>query len=413
MLRGEHGPAAQLAIRLIIEAAEAVNAPRLIDVSSAHVVECLLYGAGQVPVDFARRLTELGARVRIPTTLNVGSADLVHPELNHGNASELAAAREIMQLYTDMGARPTFTCAPFQEPAGRLRFGEHVAWGESNAVSFVNSVFGARTNRYGNVITACAALTGRVPETGLHVTENRTASVLIRLDAAARRLQDDELFYPVLGHLVGELAGDQVIAVDGLAPDPGEDRIKAFGAAAAASGAVPLYHLIGITPEAPDLEHALDGRKPVTTVDLGATDLQRARDAIDAVPPGAPVTTVCLGAPHLSLREIGLVAELIERAPLHPEVDLYVATSRHVLDQAEQRGWAETIRRRGGRFVSDRCTYFPGILHRRDTAVMTDSAKWAFYAPVCIQAAVALGSLAQCLQAARTARVPDVTRWSA
>lgn len=181
MLDGERGPGAQFGMRIIQIAADAVGAERLQAVTCAHVVDTLLYGAGEAGPDFARMLRDMNARVAVPTTINTGSADLVS-ECSVGPREDYESAREVMRIFRDLGCATTYTCSPFQEPQNQLRVGEHVAWGESNAVVFANSVFGARTNRYGNVIDIAAALTGRVPLTGLHLTENRRATVEVRLD---------------------------------------------------------------------------------------------------------------------------------------------------------------------------------------------------------------------------------------
>ena len=185
-----------------------------------------------------------------------------------------------MDAYVAMGCRPTWTCAPYQLP-DRPAFGEHVAWAESNAIVFANSVLGARTNRYGDFIDICAAITGRVPDHGLHTDEARRATVVVRLEGLTDALLDDELLYPVLGHLLGRRAGSDVWAIDGLPPNTSEDRLKAIGAAAASSGSVALFHAIGVTPEAPTWEAVAAERTREETVTLA--DLRAARDELSPV----------------------------------------------------------------------------------------------------------------------------------
>jgi hypothetical protein len=171
-LRGERGEAAALAMRIVVEMAGVLAADRLIDVASAHVDGCLYHGIAGL--EFAERLVAGGARVAVPTTLNVGALDLLHPDRYRGDAETAANARRQMDAYVAMGCRPTWTCAPYQLP-GRPAFGQHVAWAESNAIVFCNSVLGARTDRYGDFIDICGALTGRVPFAGLHRDEARRA----------------------------------------------------------------------------------------------------------------------------------------------------------------------------------------------------------------------------------------------
>src|SRR5919198_4292738 len=178
-LSGRLGEGPRLAMRVVVATAKAVGAERLIDVASVHVDGCL--DQGQVSSDFAARLAAAGAQVVIPTTLNVGAVDLLHPDRFRGAAESAERGRRLMELYVQIGCRPTWTCAPYQLVQARPHLGEHVAWAESNAIVFANSVLGARTERYGDFIDICAAVTGRVPDAGLHRTENRGARILFSL----------------------------------------------------------------------------------------------------------------------------------------------------------------------------------------------------------------------------------------
>ncbi|MDP3524918.1 MAG: aconitase X, partial [Hoeflea sp.] len=170
MLQGQHGPAAADALGLVVRFAEAVGATRLLPCASAHVDGCLYHG--QASLDFVERFEVLGGRVKVPTTLNVGSVDLIHPELFIGDPALGAAGKRLMEAHVELGCTPSFTCAPYQTLL-RPRFGEQLAWAESNAIVFANSVIGARTNRYGDFIDLACALAGRVPDYGLHRSENR------------------------------------------------------------------------------------------------------------------------------------------------------------------------------------------------------------------------------------------------
>ncbi|MDQ4107392.1 MAG: aconitase X catalytic domain-containing protein, partial [Actinomycetota bacterium] len=265
VLDGDRGEGAALAMRLVVKMAEVARAPRLRSVTGAHIDSCLYHG--QAGLDFAERLLTGGAAVSVPASLNVGSMDLLHPELVRLQSGTRDRARRLMDTYLGMGCRPTWTCAPYQLP-DRPGFGEHVAWAESNAIVFANSVLGARTNRYGDFIDICAAITGRVPDCGLHTDEGRRADLCIRLRDVSDDLLDHDLLYPVLGYLLGRRAGHDVVAVEGLPPDTSEDRLKAMGAAAASSGAVALLHVIGVTPEAPTWAAvaAVDTREEQITV---------------------------------------------------------------------------------------------------------------------------------------------------
>src|ERR671925_158332 len=194
LLAGERGDGAAFAMRLVVRMAEIQEAPRLRDVVGAHVDSCLYHG--RAGLDFAERLRAGGATVAVPTTTNVSSLDLLHPELVRLDGGIRETARRLMDTYVAMGCRPTFTCAPYQLP-GRPQLGEHVAWAESNAIVFANSVLGARTARYGDFVDACAAVPGRPPDAGLHCTENRRGQVLFRL-ALSDGLLAGETLYPLL-----------------------------------------------------------------------------------------------------------------------------------------------------------------------------------------------------------------------
>ncbi len=260
MLAGDDGPGTAFAMRLVVRAAEVLDADSLIPIAGAHVDSCLYHG--QATLDFVDRLVDGGATVRVPATLNVGTIDLLHPELWRGDPLLAERGRRLMEQYRALGCRPTFTCAPYQLAGARPGLGEQVAWGESNAIVFANSVLGARTNRYGDFLDIACAVVGRVPDAGLHRTENRAARVVVRLAPDVPPvLMDDDAFYPVLGIVVGRLVGGTVAVIEGLPPGVSEDRLKALGAAAASSGSVALLHVAGSTPEAATIEIALQGQR--------------------------------------------------------------------------------------------------------------------------------------------------------
>ncbi|HET7714011.1 MAG TPA: aconitase X, partial [Bauldia sp.] len=220
LLRGDHGPAAAFAMDLLVAYGEALGAPRFIDIVGAHVDGCLYHG--RAGLDFVRRLAELGGRVRVPTTLNVGTMDLIHPELYRGDPEVGRAGRELMELHQALGCMPTFTCAPYQT-IFRPRFGDQIAWGESNAIVFANSVIGACTDRYGDFTDLAAAMTGRIPYAGLHVAENRRGEILFVLPPDAGARWSEDALAVAVGFLVGERAGAAVAVIEGLPRTMSED----------------------------------------------------------------------------------------------------------------------------------------------------------------------------------------------
>ncbi len=400
-LAGTEGEALRMATSIVARLAAAMDADRLLDVTGAHVDACLYLGPATL--DFADRMADAGARVAVPTTLNVSSLDLRHPDLYRGDPDEARAARRLMERYEEMGCRPTWTCAPYQAEA-RPGLGEHVAWAESNAIAFANSVLGARTHRYGDFVDIACAVTGRAPAAGLHLDANRMASVVYRLDGASSDLLDRDVLYPVLGGLVGRSVGKEIPVVDGLPPEVSEDRLKALGAAAAATGSVGLFHVVGSTPEAPDLATALGGREPDRVVDVTPTDLRAARDLLTTAV-GDRLDVVSLGTPHYSVAELGRLTELLGDRRVHPDVALYASTGRDVLREVELRGWVARLEAAGVRLVVDTCTYVTPIIDSDARTAMTDSAKWAYYAPGNLGLEVAFGSTEDCVESAVAGRV--------
>src|SRR5215210_3489986 len=274
MVNGESGPAQALAMSILVRMADVYGAAALMDISQAHIGSTIYLG--DATLEFAERLAALGAKVAVPTSLNVSGVDECGWK-DWAVAPEWAAkAARQMLAYERMGAVPTWTCAPYQTHM-RPVFGQQIAWGESNAIAFANSVIGARTERYPDLLDICCAITGRVPAIGLHLTEHRAGQLLFRLVDIPEGLQQGDDFYPVLGNLIGKAALDKIPVIDGLMIRPDEDQLKAFGAGAASSGGVAMFHMVGITPEAPSLEAALHGKAPLGTIDITMDTLRESR----------------------------------------------------------------------------------------------------------------------------------------
>jgi predicted aconitase len=396
---GAHGAAAAFAMRLLTRFAEAVDARRFIAIEAAHVDGCLYLG--RASLDFVERMAGLGGRVRVPTSLNVGSLDLIHPELFRGSDEVRTNGARLMQMHVKLGCAPTFTCAPYQS-AYRPKFGAQIAWGESNAIVFANSVIGARTNRYGDFIDLCCAMTGRAPEYGLHLSENRFARAIVEV-AGIPDGWDAERVCVSVGHIAGRRCGGLVPAIVGLPAEVNEDDLKALGAAAASSGAVALFHAVGLTPEAPDLATASGGLKPELVLRLSAEDLSEATRSLSNVADGAPLAAVTLGTPHFSIREFAQLMPLLEGP--RPRVDVWINCSRATLEELSAKGWEERLKAAGVTLVVDTCTYVTVLMRGGAGAVMTNSGKCAYYAPGNLGVDVAYGSLAECIASARAGKV--------
>lgn len=400
-LAGERGPANRMAMSILVRMAEVSGAAELMDITAAHI-DSAIY-TGEATMEFAERLASLGARVVVPTSLNVSGVDehnwqqwAVPPDWAH-------KARRQMIAYQSMGAVPTWTCAPYQTEM-KPKFGQQIAWGESNAICFANTVIGARTERYPDLMDICAAITGRVPAIGLHLTENRAGQLLVRLQDVPQRIQADEEFYPVLGHLLGQLAQDRIPVVMGLTVQPTEDQLKALCAASACSGAVALIHLVGITPEAPTVEAALQGHIPEQTTVLTMRELRAARNELTTAV-GEKLDMVVLGSPHFSLAEFQRLAPLLVGHKRHADVQFLVTSSRMMSHLAEQSGSLAPLKEFGGTVTVDTCILATPMLPPEIKILMTNSAKYAYYAPGLLNTRVVFGKLEDCVRSAIGGRV--------
>lgn len=401
-LSGAHGQAVAMAMRLVVGIARVKGATSLIDVEGVHIDSCLFHGRSGI--DFVRMMVDAGARVRVPTTTNVGSVNLRHPELPARTAEMEMDGTELMRLYVQLGVEQTWTCAPYQLP-DRPDLGAHVAWAESNAIVFANSVLGARTDRYGDFLDVCAAITGCAPNAGLHLDEERRATRIVDVSGIPI---DGEHVYPLLGYLVGQAAGTGIPAITEPAGDPTEDDLKALGAAAASSGGVALFHMEGITPECAHLGDVCDPATTPRTV-LTATDLVRAQEELTTATPHASIDAVCLGTPHASLTQLRRVAQLLREHDRATRIPIWVNTGRFTADALahEHPDDHAALLAADVRVVTDTCTYLLPRLHGDWRTVMTDSAKWAHYGPANLGAQVVFASLEQCVAAAVNGRQGD------
>ena len=408
MLAGEAGPAAALAMSVVRRMAAIQRAPRLLDVTHAHI-DSSIY-VGDAGLEFAERLASLGARVVVPASLNVSGLDEHHWREWPVPSEWAGKAHRQMVAYREMGCSPTWTCAPYQTSA-RPVFGQQIAWGESNAIVFANSVIGARTERYPDLFDICAAITGRVPDVGLHTDAGRRGQVLIRLRGLSAKLPDLDEFYPVLGFLVGQLADDRVPVIEGLEARPTDDQLKAFGAAAASSGSVALFHLVGITPEAPTTTAALQGNAPEESHVIGLDELNDARLQL-TTHTGTNVDLVLLGSPHFSLEEFKRLAPLLRGRRKGDRVQFLVTTSRLMRDLAADSGALADLEAFGGRLTVDTCVLATPMLPAEIRTIMTNSGKYAYYVPGLLDRQIAYGSLEDCVESAVAGRiVRDDSAW--
>ena len=408
MLRGESGPAAKMAMSIVARMAEVAGAKELLDITGAHI-DSTVY-IGDAGLEFAERLASLDAKVVVPTTLNVSGLDEHHwREWAVPNDWARQAYRQ-MVAYRSMGTVPTWTCAPYQLEL-RPAFGQQVAWGESNAIAFANSVLGARTERYPDLFDICCAITGRAPAIGLHLTEHRAGQLLFRLVDIPEELQRGDDFYPVLGNLIGKASLDKIPVIEGMGVRPDEDQLKSFGAAAASSGGVALFHMVGITPEAPTLGSAFQGRLPLETVDVTMEALRESRRTLTHTF-NKKLDMVVLGSPHFSLAEYRRLAPLVRGKRKHPNVKFLVTSSRAMTQLAKQTGALDSLEAFGAQITVDTCILTSPMLPPEIEHLMTNSAKFAYYTPGLLARKIAFGSMEDCVNSAVAGEiVRDEARW--
>lgn len=393
MLAGKAGPGTQKAMEIVVALGQIYGAADLVPVTSVQVSGVSYKNLGDAGLDFLRSWAAQGARARVPATLNPAGMDLADwREL--GFAEDFARQQEaIIAAYTSLGIMPTCTCTPYL--VGTIpQFGQHLAWAESSAVSYANSILGARTNREGGPSALAAAITGRTARYGLHLDENRRATAIVNVRCPVR--SDADL--GVLGYLVGQKVKNGVPYFRFWDWNPGElgqGGLKALGAAMAASGAVALYHVEGITPEASNQDLRSSGSESLEVDDLspGYTALNGPEQEVDLV---------SLGCPHASLVEIERIADYVDGKCL--KATLWITTARATRAAAKAAGLVARIEVAGGRVVADTCMVVAPVGDLGYHTLATNSAKMAFYTPSHSGLSVRFGTLEQCLEAAATGK---------
>jgi len=399
LLDGQYGKAAQVAMRIVLRMAQLQGASSLVDVTQAHIDGCIY--TGPASLRFAEQLVQWGAKVRVPTTLNSISVDQRRwRELGIDPALGVPASA-LGDAYMAMGAQLSFTCAPYLLDSAP-KVGEQIVWAESNAVVYANSVLGARTLKYPDYLDICIALTGRAPLIGCHLQAQRKARLKIELPALGEL---DDAFYPLLGYHIGALSGSRIPLVLGLEQrKPSLDDLKAFGAAFATTSAAPLFHIAGVTPEALDPAQVLEPDVPIPVEKIRLQDLLLSWRELNSAR-NRRVDVVSLGNPHFSLGEFAHLARLCRGRHKHPEVVLAITCGRAVLEQARAAGHIAVIEAFGATLVTDTCWCMLGepVIPLAAKTLMTNSGKYAHYAPGLVGRKVHFASLTECVDAACTA----------
>ncbi len=364
MLNGEQGEVVQRCMRLLTRLGEIYGAEKMIPITSAQVAGVSYKSIGDPGLEFLQDFASKGARVRVLTTLNPAGMDLKDWK-DLGFPADFAEKQNmIIKAYTDMGIKPTVTCTPYY--CGNLpERGEHVAWSESSAVSFANSVLGARTNREGGPSSLAAAICGMTPDYGLHLDENRKPSVVIRVSADMKAYSD----FGALGYWAGKQAGNGIPYFTGMGP-ASQDMLKGLGAAMAASGAVALYHVEGVTPESGQDVSGLE------EVAFGEAELEESYRKLGS---GHEPDIIIFGCPHASIGQIREIAEKLKGKKVRKK--LWICCARQVKQQAEEKGYVSMIEKAGGNVVADTCMVVSPIESMGFRTTGVDSGKAGNYLP--------------------------------
>lgn len=392
MLDGGRGEGVRIAMEMILALANVYGAEDLIPIKSAHCAGLSLKSHGIAGMKWVEDMAAKGARVVVPTTMNVIGVDRSRDLGLPGEWVE--HQMRIERGYEAMGCYGTSSCVPYYY-SFLPKFGEHIAWAESSAIVFTNSVLGARDNREGGPSAWAAGVTGYTPNYGLHLDENRTGDILFKVTAKLESLAD----YGAIGNYVGKLVGEKIPVFDGLA-HPSTEELVGFGAAMASAGGVALFHALGITPEAPDPETVFRGKK-YEVIELG--DREKAQGYLNLTcGKRRDVDYVALGCPHYSLNQVRAVAEKLSGKHIADGVTMWIHTNMAVKAMARELGYAKMIEDAGAVLTQDLCTILgcPEALGLHTLA--TNSAKMAFYAPGNNEFDVWYGTEDACIQAALT-----------
>lgn len=412
MLGGEQGPAVARAMELLVEYGDVLGAPRLVETDN--VCGANIFGPRHSNVlktdDPERLFGRFSLATDEPMTIPqfaahscqlIGPRDPQNWDVQNLTASANASIDSSENFLASHGVSLLNTCTPYQV-GNNPRLGEHCAWMESSAVIYVNSVLGARTNVEGRESAAAAMITGRIPYWGFHTDEHRLATHVIEVAHPVRTTYD----WNVLGYFVGDVAGDDVVVLDGagLTPDPVD--LKQFGAAAASSGDLEMYHIPGITAEARTLSEALGNRQPLRHSVFDKFAFDRTVDSLNVTSRDTDnaVDFVMIGCPHASLNQIRDVARLLEGQTIAASTSLWLFTPRSLREVAQRSGWVEIIESAGGKVMADTCPAIAQFLPKGTRSFATDSAKQVHYLPAIMGIAGRFGSTEDCVRAAVTGR---------
>ena len=384
--KGELGKGMQEALNLLVAIGDAFDAERMIPISRAHAASSGQEG----DLYFVELLADGGARCRVPTSTNpVYDIPFFH-RLFEIPKFEADVARRVMEAYKRVGAILSWSCIPYMAENIPL-YGETVAFSESSATPYVNSVIGARTNREAAQSALAAGVIGKTPEYGLHFKENRKGTHLVKVEATLK----DEFDYTLLGYYVGKRIGYGIPVLTGISKQPNTEELINFCAMSNVPGAISMFYMPGFTVEASTVEEAFQRDKPKDKITVADHELKQDYDELQTT--SSKIDFVMLGCPHYTLKQVEEVARLLDGKKIHDGVSLWVCTSATTKTLAEKTGYVGVIEKAGGHVVVDTCIDEPCWAIYTDKVGMTDSPKCAYYRRF---KEVRLGRLEDCVETA-------------
>ncbi|HWQ77447.1 MAG TPA: aconitase X catalytic domain-containing protein [Anaerovoracaceae bacterium] len=401
ILDGAQGEVPQLAMEILQKIGEINEAERLIPIQSVHLVLHAYKSAFDAGVEAAEKIAEMGGKFTVPTTIDPYGMDAEDWRGAKTPEHYAEMQKRLENAVMKMGVLPVWTCTPyygFNAP----RFGDNVAWSESSAVAYANTVIGARTNRQTAIVDICCGILGKTPETGVHLQKNRYGEVLIRL-TADRELQSWE--YPALGYLLGKKLGSRIGVVQGMKGNPRHEDLKSLCAAAAASGSVTLLHIVGVTPEARTLEEAFGTNKPVEEFEVSLEDLAATRRDI-CTNKDDTVDFVALGCPHYSINEIVRVHDLLKGRKINPGTAFWIYANSYAIRLAEKMGIRRSLEDSGVVIRAETCMIISPVAPWGFKTLMTDSGKCSYYGPAECGTDIVFAGMEECVEAAVSGRLP-------
>ena len=414
MLEGEGGAAKQKAMDLLVRYAEALGAERFVDTSnvagvpgsSSLFLRDYYKDRGGSSYEAIFSLFDLDADEVVPVPrMQANSCHLqggLDPEMWREQGKTEDARDHQIQDEAQVeahGIKVLKTCTPYLV-GNAPKFGEHCAWMESSAVVYCNSVIGGRTNTEGRESTSAAMLTGKIPDWGFHQPDFRRGTHHIEVEVPV----DDIFEWGMLGYFAGGEVQENIPVITGQVSNPGAILHKHFGAAAASSGGVELYHMVGITPEAPTLQAAFGGRRPMQSLRYGAAERRATYDALNSTGTSPDVDYVMLGCPHAALEQLEEAARLLDGKKISANSNLWIFTSRIIKAQADAKGLTKVIRDAGALVMTDTCSAIGQTMPKGTKVVALDSAKQAHYLPAIMGIEAWFGTTQDCINAAVTGR---------